>query len=44
LSELERQAFLLSPDQLKRLKFLSYKAQALSSALIDRAVAEVEAG
>jgi len=44
LSELERRAFLLTPDQLKRLRFLSYKAQALSSALIDRAVEEVQAG
>jgi spermidine/putrescine transport system substrate-binding protein len=44
LTELERQAFLLSPDALKRLRFLGYKAQTLSSTLIDRAVTEVEAG
>jgi spermidine/putrescine transport system substrate-binding protein len=44
LSELERQAFLLTPDQLKRIKFASYKAQKLNSTLIDRAVEEVQAG
>jgi len=44
LTELERQTFMLTPDQLSRLRFLSYKAQALSSRLVDRAVAEVEAG
>ncbi|HTZ80695.1 MAG TPA: extracellular solute-binding protein [Stellaceae bacterium] len=44
LNELERATFLLTPEQLKRLKFLSYKGQKLSSELIDRAVAEVEAG
>jgi len=44
LTELEKQTFMLTPDQLSRLKFLSYKAQRLSSTLIDRAVTEVEAG
>jgi len=44
LTELEKQTFTLTPDQLSRLRFLSYKAQALSSSLIDRAVTEVEAG
>jgi hypothetical protein len=44
LSELERQAFLLTPDQLKRIKFASHKAQKLNSTLIDRAVEEVQAG
>jgi hypothetical protein len=41
---LERQAFLLAPDQLARIKFASYKAQKLNSTLIDRAVQEVQAG
>lgn len=44
LTELERQAFLLTPDQLKRIKFASYKAQKLNSTLIDKAVEEVNAG
>jgi spermidine/putrescine transport system substrate-binding protein len=44
LTDLERQAFLLTPDQLKRIKFASYKAQELNSRLIDRAVEEVQAG
>lgn len=44
LNELERQAFLLTPDQLGRIRFLGYQGQALSSKLIDRAVEEVQAG
>ena len=44
LTELEKQAFLLTPDQLKRIRFASYKAQKLNSTLIDRAVQEVQAG
>lgn len=44
LTPLERQAFLLTPDQLKRIKFASYKAQKLNSTLIDKAVEEVNAG
>jgi spermidine/putrescine transport system substrate-binding protein len=44
LTEREKDAYLLTPDQLKRLHFLSYEGQALSSKLIDRAVQEVQAG
>ena len=44
LTALERQAFLLTPDQLKRIRFASYRAQKLNSSLIDRAVEEVNAG
>jgi spermidine/putrescine transport system substrate-binding protein len=43
LSERERAAFLLTQDQLRRIHFLSYEGQALSSKLIDRAVQEVQA-
>jgi len=44
LTELEKQAFLLTPDQLQRLHFLSYKGQTISSSLIDPAVEQVRAG
>ncbi len=44
LTEREKDAYPLTPDQLKRLHFLSYEGQALSSKLIDRAVQEVQAG
>ena len=44
LTELESEAFLLTPEQLKRIKFASFKAQKLNSTLIDKAVEEVNAG
>jgi len=44
LTALEREAFLLTPEQRARIKFASYKAQALNSRLIDKAVEEVQAG
>jgi spermidine/putrescine transport system substrate-binding protein len=43
LIEAEKAAFVLTQDQLKRIHFLSYQGQALSSKLIDRAVQEVQA-
>ena len=43
LTELERQAVMLRPDQLQRLSFFRYEGQKLASALIDRAVEEVKA-
>ncbi len=43
LTERERRAFELTPDQLERIRFLSYEGQALSSKLIDHAVREVQA-
>jgi spermidine/putrescine transport system substrate-binding protein len=43
LSEPEKAAFVLTPDQLKHIHFLSYEGQAISSKLIDRAVQEVQA-
>lgn len=44
LTEAERAAYGLDPAALSRLRFASYEGQALSSALIDRAVEEVRAG
>lgn len=43
LTDREKAAFLLTPEQLGRIHFLSYEGQKLSSALIDRAVEEVKA-
>ncbi len=43
LTAAEKQAFLLTQDDLRRLRFLSYEGQKLSSALIDRAVEQVKA-
>lgn len=44
LSEVERAAYGLPAEALGRLRFLRFEGQALSSALIDRAVEEVKAG
>ena len=44
LSEAERAAYGLDPGALSRLRFARHEGQALSSALIDRAVEEVRAG
>jgi spermidine/putrescine transport system substrate-binding protein len=44
LSEAERAAYGLDPAALGRIHFAKYEGQALSSALIDRAVEEVRAG
>ena len=44
LTETERAAYGLDPGALARLRFAGYEGQALSSALIDRAVEEVRAG
>ncbi len=44
LTEIERAAYGVPPEALPRLRFSRYEGQALSSALIDRAVAEVKAG
>jgi spermidine/putrescine transport system substrate-binding protein len=44
LTEVERAAYGLDRDALSRLRFARYEGQALSSALIDRAVEEVRAG
>ncbi len=44
LTEVERAAYSLLDDALARLRFSRFEGQALSSALIDRAVEEVKAG
>ncbi len=44
LTEVERAAYGLDPSPLSRLRFARPEGQALSSALIDRAVEEVRAG
>lgn len=44
LSDLEKQAFLLSPEDIARIKIRGYEGQALNSQLIDKAVEEVKAG
>lgn len=44
LTEVERAAYGLDPAALGRLRFARFEGQALSSALIDRAVEEVRAG
>jgi spermidine/putrescine transport system substrate-binding protein len=43
LSDLEKQAFLLSRDDLSRIKIRGFEGQALNSRLIDRAVEDVKA-
>ena len=43
LSDLEKRAFLLSQDDLQRIRIRSFEGQALNSRLIDRAVEEVKA-
>ncbi|MEO8715039.1 MAG: extracellular solute-binding protein [Acetobacteraceae bacterium] len=43
LTDAEKRAFLLTESELRRLRFLSYEGQKLSSALIDRAVEQVKA-
>ena len=43
LSDLEKRAFLLSQDDLQRIRIRGYEGQALNSRLIDRAVEEVKA-
>lgn len=43
LNELEKQAFLLTPQDLQRIQIRRYEGQALNSELIDRAVEEVQA-
>jgi spermidine/putrescine transport system substrate-binding protein len=44
LSEIEQEAYGLDEDALGRIRFASYEGQALSSALIDKAVEEVRTG
>ena len=44
LTAVERAAYSLPDDALARLSFPRFEGQALSSALIDRAVGEVKAG
>jgi spermidine/putrescine transport system substrate-binding protein len=44
LSDLEKRAFLLSQDELQRIRIRGFEGQALNSKLIDRAVEEVKAG
>jgi spermidine/putrescine-binding protein len=44
LTDAERAAYGLPEDALARLRFPRFEGQALSSALIDQAVAEVKAG
>jgi spermidine/putrescine transport system substrate-binding protein len=44
LTEIERAAYGVPPEALPRLRFSRFEGQALSSALIDRAVEEVKAG
>jgi hypothetical protein len=44
LSEIEQAAYGLDEDALGRIRFASFEGQALSSALIDKAVEEVRAG
>jgi hypothetical protein len=44
LTDIEQAAYGLDEDALGRIRFATYEGQALSSALIDKAVEEVRAG
>jgi hypothetical protein len=44
LTEIEQAAYGLDEDALGRIRFAGFEGQALSSALIDKAVEEVRAG